>query len=736
MNKKIDQIKVLLFQISCTLLHGTKVLYIKVVKPLVKTSFALLIKETNQIRSTHFWKKPKFWKWFSLSLTALLFLATSGFAIYVSTLDVSKLQSPLAQPTYIYDRYGNKVSELSSLKINPVPIEKIPKTMQQAIVATEDRRFYEHQGVDVWSIFRALVHDLRSGDFSEGGSTITQQLAKNMFLPSDKTLGRKFKEAAYAFKIELTLSKDQILEEYLNQIYFGEGRWGIQNASQYYFGKNVQDLNLEESAMLSGLPKAPSLFNPVKDKEKALERRNVVLSLMKEQNYISQTNYERARSSPITLRKGALDTLTGKFEPYVNYVIDEAISRYGFTEDQIMTDGLQIYTEMDSKVQQAAEDVYNDKQYFPQGKPDQIVQSGMAIIDQHNGGIRGLVGNRQQSVFRPFDHATQLKRQPGSSIKPLAVYGPALEKGYTPNSLLYDGPLNINGFSPKDYDFQNRGQVTMENALENSWNIPAVWLLDKIGLDSGMSFAQRAGLPLTKNDRTLSLALGGLSTGVSPLQMAQAYGAFANLGTMNKAYAIDKITSVNGYVFAQAKPESVQVTDPQNAYTMTQLLENVVNNGTGKNAFLGRPTAGKTGSVELPHTQEFSGIDKGVKDVWFLGYTPELTAAVWMGYDKTDRNHYLTISGGSGPAVVFHEVIARALKDTPVKEFAIPQGYQDPWNPNPSDFFGNQGGPSNNPNTLSLTEQLLQSLGLDPSLFDREINPDQNPKPKGRGKKR
>jgi penicillin-binding protein 2A len=723
MNKRM---KALLLQIRRTLFQVAKALYVKVVKPLGKKSFALLIKGTARIRSTHFWKKPKFWKRFFISLTALFLLTTSGFAIYVSTLDVSKLQTPLAQPTYIYDRYGNKVSELSSSKIDPVPIEKIPKTMQQAIVATEDRRFYEHKGVDIWSIFRALVHDVRSGGYSEGGSTITQQLAKNMFLPSDKTLGRKFKEAAYAFKIELTLSKDQILEKYLNQIYFGEGKWGIQNAAHYYFGKNVQDLNFAESAMLAGLPKAPSLFNPVKDKEKALERRSVVLSLMKEQNYILQTDYEKARSSPITLRKGVLDTLAGKFETYVNYVIDEAVSRYGFTEDQLMTGGLQIYTEMDSKVQQAAEDVYNDDRYFPEGKPDQIVQSGMAIIDQHNGGIRGLVGNRGQTVFRSFDHATQLKRQPGSSIKPLAVYGPALEKGYTPSSLLYDGPLNINGYSPNDYDYQNRGQVTMENALQYSWNIPAVWLLNEMSLEAGMSFAQRAGLPLTKNDQTLSLALGGLSTGVSPLQMAQAYGAFANLGTMNKAIAIDKITSANGYVFAQNKSESVQVTDPQNAYTMTKLLENVVNNGTGKNAFLGRPTAGKTGSVELPHTQEFSGIDKGAKDVWFVGYTPELTAAIWMGYDKTDRNHYLTISGGSGPAVVFHEVLSKALKDTPVQEFNIPQGYQDPWNPTSFDLFSNQRDPVQNPNPPSLRDQLLRRFGLK----------DHDPKHKGKGKKK
>ncbi|HVJ49929.1 PBP1A family penicillin-binding protein [Desulfitobacterium sp.] len=702
---------------------------------------------THRIHSSQFWRKPKFWKGFSLSVLLLCLLSAGSFTFWMMSLDVSKLQSPLAQPTYIYDQTGNKVSELSSSKIDPVPIAKIPQTMRKAIIDTEDRRFYEHKGVDVWSILRALAHDLRSGGFSEGGSTITQQLAKNLFLPSDKTLGRKFKEAAYAFKIELTLSKDQILEEYLNQIYFGEGQWGIQNAARYYFGKNTEDLNLEESSLLAGLPKAPSLYSPLKSKDKALERRNLVLSLMKDQNDITAAEYQRARSAPISLRKGALNDLSGKFAPYVDYVIEEAISRYGFTEDQLLTGGLQIYTEMDPKVQQAAETVYQDNQYFPQGKSDQSIQSGMAILDQHTGGIRGLVGYRGESAFRSFNHATQLKRQPGSSIKPLAVYGPALEKGYSPSSMLYDGPLNIEGYSPQDYDYQTRGQVTLEEALQNSWNIPAVWLLNEIGLDTGLSFAQKAGLPLTKEDRTLSLALGGISSGVSPLQMAQAYGTFANLGTMNKAYAITKITSDNGYVFAQVKPESIQVTSPQNAYTMTKLLENVVDNGTGKNASFGRPTAGKTGSVELPHTQEFSGITKGSKDVWFVGYTPELTAAVWMGYDKTDRNHYLTTSGGAGPAVVFHEVLSRALKNTPVANFEVPQGYQDPWQPNPFDIFGNQknNGNSNNGQnpaetpSQNLKDKIFQRFGLDPNTFNSWFNPVQDLQgnsPKGKGKKK
>jgi penicillin-binding protein 2A len=638
------------------------------------------ISQATSLKESRFWKKPKFWMRLGILLSFSFLLILSSIAIWISSLDISKLQSPLAQPTFIYDRNGIKISELSSSKIEPITLDKIPNYMQKGIVAVEDKRFYEHQGIDLWAILRALVRDLKTQDFSEGGSTITQQLAKNHFLTLDKTVSRKLKEAGYAIKIEIALNKDQILEAYLNNIYFGEGRWGIQEAARYYFGKNADKLNLEESALLAGILKAPSIYSPITNKEKALERRNLVLSLMKDQGFILLTEYENARTAPIVLRKGALNDLSGKYAPYVDYVIEEAITRYGFTQDQILTGGLQIYTEMDTNVQKAAEDVYKDDKYFPTGKPDQIVQSGIVLIDQYSGGIRGLVGYRGESAFRQFNHATQLKRQPGSTLKPLSVYGAALEKGYRPNTRLYDAPLTINGYSPKDWDNQTRGWVTMEEAIENSWNIPAVWLLNEMGIDIGKSFAQKAKIPLSDKDNNLSIALGGLSEGVSPLNMAQAYSAFANQGKMNTAHAINKITSSSGYLFVQAKPEFVQLMNPHNAYTMTLLLQNVVKNGTAKNAAFGsRPVAGKTGSVELPPSAEFSGISKGQKDVWYVGYTPELTAAVWMGYDKTDRNHYLTSSGGSGPAIVFREVLSRSLINTPIKPFTVPAGYKMDW---------------------------------------------------------
>lgn len=673
------------------------------------------ILKLKSVKESRFWKKPKFWRNFGILCATLLLITLGGAAFWISSLDVSKLQSPLSQPTFIYDQSGSKISELSSSRIEPITLDKIPKQMQEAIIAVEDKRFYTHQGVDLWAILRALARDLKTGDFSEGGSTITQQLAKNLFLPSDKTVIRKLKEAGYAIKIESSLSKDQILEAYLNQIYYGEGNWGVQSAALYYFGKSADKLKLEESALLAGVINAPSLYSPVSKKENALERRNLVLSLMKDQAFISATDYERARSTPIALRKEALNDLSGKYAPYVDYVIEEAINRYGFTQDQILTGGLQIYTQMDLNVQKAAEDVYADDHYFPAGKSDQIVQSGIAIIDQHTGGIRGLVGYRGKSAFRQFNHASQLKRQPGSAFKPLIVYGPALEKGYKPDTLLYDSPLNLNGYSPKDWDYQTRGWVTMQEAIDNSWNIPAVWLFNEIGIDTGKAFAQKAGIPFSDKDKSLSLALGGLSEGVSPLQMAQGYSAFANQGVVHEAYAITKITSSDGYVFSQAQPKSTQVTDSVNAYTMTLLLKDVVENGTAKNAAFGnRPVVGKTGSVELPPTPEFSGITKGQKDVWFVGYTPELTAAVWMGYDKTDKTHYLTSSGGTDPAIVFREVLSRSLKNTPVKAFDMPAGYKADWKEDKSPAK-DPGNSKKNGSSGGFFNDLLDRFGITPA---------------------
>ncbi|HEX2972097.1 MAG TPA: penicillin-binding protein 1A, partial [Tepidisphaeraceae bacterium] len=626
--------------------------------------------------------KPRKRSWRRPVLLALALAGTAGAAlaaagaVYVRGLDISKLEHPLPAPSYVLDAKGQPVSQLSSSRIEPVTLAQIPMDLRNAVIAVEDRRFYDHSGFDPWSIGRAVLRDVRSGSLAEGGSTITQQLAKNLFLDSDKAWSRKLKELGYAIKINATYSKDEILELYLNSIYFGEGRWGVQGAAQQYFGKPVDKLTLAESALLAGLPKAPSAYSPVKHMPQALERRNLVLSLMKEQHFISDQQYQAAVATPIVLNPSSgADSLKGKYPSYVDYVMDEAQSLYGFTEQQILTLGLKIQTAMDVNIQQAAEETFKNDALFPQSPGDQLVQSGAVVLDQHTGEIRAIVGGRGNQVYRGFNRATELKRQPGSSFKPLAVYGPAIEKGYTPDSMLYDGDLNIAGYKPRDWDVQTRGQVTMREAILSSWNIPAVWLLNEIGIDAGMAFVKKAGIPLPPADRTLSIALGGLSEGVSPLQMAQAYSGIANGGVLQKAHAITQISTQDGHVLVEAKPQSSQLTTPVAAYTLTSLLQEAATSGTGRGASLdGRPTAGKTGTTQLPATAEFAPIGGGgAKDAWFVGFTPELTAAVWLGYDQTDAKHYLTTSGGAVPAQLFRQIMTRALQGVPVTDFNVPE---------------------------------------------------------------
>ncbi|MFC5451376.1 transglycosylase domain-containing protein [Paenibacillus aestuarii] len=626
--------------------------------------------------------KHSFWKskWKSIvkitviAVLVVTVIISAASYMYIRGLDVSKLNQPLPESTLVLDRNGKPASQLSSSKIEFVSLSQMPKALTDAVVAVEDRRFYEHSGIDLKSIVRAVVRDVVRGGYSEGASTITQQLARNLFLNADKTLGRKLREAAYAVKIDMTYSKDEILEMYLNSIYFGEGSWGVQGAAKTYFSKNVHDLSLSEAAVLAALPKAPSRYSPFQDEAQALERRNTVLQLMRDEGKITPQEYEKAKSANLGVVKGGKgNDLKGRFPAYVDAVINEAVEKYGFTEEQLLTGGLKITTELDPTVQQAVLDVYNDDSYFPAGKPDQLVQSGAVILDPRTGGIRALAGGRGDSVFRGFSHATQLRRQPGSTFKPIVVYGPALEKGYAPNSSLYDGPLNIDGYQPEDWDHQSRGQVTMQEALTSSWNVPAVWLLHEIGIDQGLQFAKSLGIPLPANDRQLGIALGGLSEGVSPLQMAQAFGAFADEGNLYPAHTIMKIETGDGHILIQASPKGTQVMKPDTAYTMTAMLQQVVAGGTGKNAAMNRPVAGKSGTTQLPDTAEFKGIDaNSAKDAWFVGYTPELTAAVWVGYDHTDRNHYLTTSGGAVPAVLFREMMTRALAQAPVVAFHPP----------------------------------------------------------------
>jgi penicillin-binding protein 2A len=588
--------------------------------------------------------------------------------IFIWTSDVSKLNKPALLPTIIYDQNAEIASKISKSSIEGVGIKQIPEEVIHAVVATEDQRFYKHGGINYFAIMKAFVKNMLSGDIVAGGSTVTQQLAKNAFLTHERTYTRKIKELIITKKIERTYSKDEIMERYLNQIYFGEGAWGIQRAAKTYFGKEASELTLSESAMLAGLIKAPSILSPFKNMEKSIERRNLVLSLMEQEGYISASDVKKAKEQPVVLKEEEVeDEYDGKYPYYVDHIIEEAMTKYKLTKNEVLSGGLHIFTELNPTIQKATEEVYQNDNLFPASQSDQLLQSGAIFIAPESGGIQALVGGRGEHTLLGFNRATQLVRQPGSTMKPLAVYTPALEQGYEVFDLLQDSPLNIGGYQPKNFDKQYRGEVTMYDAVVNSYNVPPVWLLNEIGLEHGTKSVERFGISLQEEDHSLGIALGGMHEGTSPLLMAQAYSAFANDGTMAEAHSIQKIEDADGKVIAKWKNKSTKVTDPEITQKITYMLKGVVQEGTGKKAFIdGIDIAGKTGSTQLPFAN-----DAGTKDHWFVGYTPDVVGAVWLGYDQTDETHYLGTSSSGTTPVIFKEILSKAKSELSDEKFAL-----------------------------------------------------------------
>ncbi|GAX90598.1 transglycosylase domain-containing protein [Effusibacillus lacus] len=604
-----------------------------------------------------------------------------GCAVVLPPLDPSKLEVP-DSATQIYS-VGNTKQPAIVIKLDKgegVPYKDLKPYVKQAIIATEDRHFYDHNGISYRGIARALYRDILAGGKVEGGSTITQQLAKNALLNAvnDRTITRKIKEIALAAQIERQYTKDDILEMYMNKVNFHPSVIGIEAASKIYFGKSAKDLELHEAAFLAGLPQAPSYY--YNNLEKAKERQKIVLQNMVKEEYISQAQADEAVNKPLDIKKADLTSF--KYPHYVEYVLEEAESKHGIPREQLLRGGLQIYTYLDVKAQAAAESQFNDPKNFPADAADKTkVQGAMVIVDPKTGGIKALVGGRDTNSFMNLNRAFQIKRQPGSSIKPLMSYGPAIDldsRKFGPNTMINDKKGSTYGdppyaFTPNDWDGHTlypREKVTMLEALRQSWNIPAVDVLNQIGVSTGKKFAEKAGLTFDKGDNNLALALGAMTTGVSPLQMADAYQAFSNKGVRIEAHAIQKIVTASGTILAQEKPARVQVMKESTANTMTSLLKVVVDRGTGTGAQMNRPVAGKTGTTE--YKKEIPGSNR---DTWFVGYTPEWVAAVWMGFDNTDDKHYLQDRPGAYvsayPAKMFSKVMTPALQGVPVTGFPV-----------------------------------------------------------------
>lgn len=570
--------------------------------------------------------------------------------------DLSKDILPPAS-SHIYDSAGNEIAIIHATENRvPVKLEQIPLHLLNAFVAIEDNRFYEHKGVDFRGLVRAAYTNLVRGEIAEGGSTITQQLAKNAYLTQERTIKRKIQEVFLALQLEKQYTKQEILELYLNQIYFGQGAYGVQAASKTYFGKNVEDLTLGECAMLAGIPKSPNYYSPFNNINAALERRDTVLDQMVTFGYINHSQAYDAKKTEIVLAPPNVPEKHKDAMYFIEYVTQLLVDRYG--ADAVYKEGLKVYTTIDLDIQKMAEDAL--LMYLPEYYTDYngIVQPQGAVVavEPKTGYIRAMVGGRGTDQF---NRATMAERQPGSAFKPF-VFVAGLESGYTPDTIIEDSPITIGDWSPQNYSRRFSGNVTLRTVAIFSMNVPTVKIAQALGIDRAIYYAQEMGISTfvlegDPSDVNLAVSLGGLTRGVTPLEIASAYGTFANGGVHIPHIAITKVLDRNGNIIYEASLEGRQVISPESAADLTSMLEDVIIKGTGKGAAIGRPAAGKTGTTSDYH------------DAWFVGYTPDLSASVWIGCD--DNSELDGITGGDLPATIWSHFMQNALLNVPAHDF-------------------------------------------------------------------
>lgn len=586
------------------------------------------------------------------------------FAAYQSLPAVGNNMRP-AVSSQVFDSHGRLITTLHSDQNRlPIDINKVPQNLQNAFIAAEDNRFYEHIGIDPIGIFRAIFANLTNRGIAQGGSTITQQLAKNAFLSQEQTLKRKIQEAMLALEIEYKYSKKEILEMYMNQIYFGQGAYGIQTAAKTYFNKDVNELTLTQCAMLAGLPKSPNYYSPFNNLNEAKKRKNVVLDQMVKYGYVSAAEAEDAKNQDLGLSKSHQSKEADEYASFIDYVSQQVAKKYG--DDALYKEGLKIYTTMDVDKQHAAVRAMRN---LPNNYTDEngLTQPQAAIvsIDPKTGHILAMVGGRGQDSF---NRASMAVRQPGSAFKPF-VYLTALQHDMTPDTTMDDQPVTYGNWSPKNAGGSYSGTMTLSDALAHSVNTIAVQLADQVGTKNIIANAKKMGITtLDAKDDNLAMALGGLTKGVTPLEMASAYGTFANKGVHVKPTAIVKILDRNGNVLEDAstleKEETkTRVMSEREAYEMTTMLEGVIDHGTGTAAAIGRPAAGKTGTTD------------DNKDAWFVGYTPDIVTAVWIG-DDTGSHSLGEIYGGTIPAEIWKDYMSSATSDKSGGDFSAPSGME------------------------------------------------------------
>ena len=567
-----------------------------------------------------------------------------------------------------YSDEGELIGEFYLEKRIIVPITRIPRIVINAFISAEDSDFYKHKGISPVSIIRAFLKNILAGRIVQGGSTITQQVTKYFLLSSEKSFSRKIKEAILAYRVENELSKENILFLYLNQIYLGHGAYGVESAAQNYFGKHVEDLNLSEAAMLAGLPRAPSKYSPFVNSKGAKERQAYVLKRMLKEGYITDKQFKQALTTPLSFNTEENKQILKA--PYFTEHIRRYIEgKYG--SDALYKEGLLVYTSLNLEMQNAAQVSLEsglmdlERRHKYQGhRQSSGLQGALMCMDPDTGYVRAMVGGKDFKKSK-FNRAIQAKRQGGSAFKPI-IYAAALDKGYTPATILVDSPISYDNliggepWQPKNFDGEFRGPITFREALAKSINVVTVKILEDLGIDYAARYASILGITSPLN-MDLTMALG--SSSVSLLELTRAYAVFAAQGRRVEPIFVTKVIDQNGVVLEENKPQAEEVISPQTAYIMTNLLKGVVQNGTGSRAqALGRPCAGKTGTTN------------NYVDAWFIGYTPEIVTGVWVGFDEGNQPLGENETGSQAALPIWVQFMKEALKHKEVLDFPVPEG--------------------------------------------------------------
>ncbi|HLR54364.1 MAG TPA: PBP1A family penicillin-binding protein [Pseudogracilibacillus sp.] len=591
-------------------------------------------------------------------------------------LEASDLKTPLSTQIYSQDEelIGTMFQEENRLQVD---IDEVPEEMKEAVVSIEDKRFYEHKGIDFRRIFKAVLSNLTQGWGSEGGSTITQQVIKRSVLSSEKTLTRKVQEAWLARKLEQEYSKDEILELYINNVYLGNKSYGVKTASKAYFNKDIKDINLSQIALLAGLPNSPSMDNPIEHPERAEKRRNQVLQSMMNNQIISEEEAEEAKElsiDDILEEDDSTEADNESSNAFIDTVYSELVEeKEVISEEEFYQGGLKIHTTTDTEMQEAVYDAMHSED-FP--FPDDNFETGIALIDTKSGEVQAIGGGRNFQSIQDVNYGVSVPHQPGSTIKPILSYGPAIDElKWSTEHNLKDEEYEYNDGTPvKEWDGEYWGDISLRRSLEWSRNIPAIKAFKEVGADKTKEFAKDLGIDVDTDNE--SAALGGFN-GTSPLQLASAYAAFGNEGEYNEPSVVKKIEYPDGDKW-EPDIETNDAMEAHTAYMVTDMLKTVIKSGTGTKANVeGLPVAGKTGSTNIPKDiQEENGINEGLIDSWFVGYTPEYTLAIWTGYPslegEDDELQYIPEDGTEDiPRLMFQHLMSD-LSDFSMEDFKKP----------------------------------------------------------------